>query len=129
MIYIYIVPADSTHFNNHGSVAPFTSQYLAHHLQDESDPQLPGADTADGDTQVATATTPASNVMLAPGGQNSTRNLANLSRMFRQLRPHLLQNVSSHMKSSKKQLTVRVHMYTYPLLWYVKYMYTCGINQ
>ena len=42
--------------------------------------------------------------MTTASGQNSTKNLANLSRLFRQLRPHLIQSISSHVKSTKKQI-------------------------
>ena len=86
------VTADSAH-SNHGLV-PFASQYVAHHLREEP----VGVATELQGTSIH------SPLPMTCGGQSSTRNLANLSRLFRQLRPHLLQNISSHMKSSQKQI-------------------------
>ena len=93
---------DSSQLIGHGSLVPFASQYLAHHLQEDSTHQFP---VTGGQPEMPTTS------MTMVGGQNSTKNLANLSRLFRQLRPHLIQSVSSHMKSSKKQNTVRKKLF------------------
>ena len=84
----------------------FTSNYVAHHLTDiMTSPTSPGAP-------------PPSHSGLSPmSGSatiNSTKNLSNLSHLFRQLRPHLLQTHASstnEARISKRSLQVQDVMY------------------
>ena len=91
VIVYHIVPTDSAH-SNHGLV-PFASQYVAHHLREDT-----------GGVATSPQGTSSNSPLPMTAGQNSTRNLANLSRLFRQLRPHVLQNINSHTKPSQKQI-------------------------
>ena len=130
---LYIVNfLGSSQLIGHGSLVPFASQYLAHHLQGDSTYQLPVTNQPEMPTTSMTMV----------GGQNNTKNLANLSRLFRQLRPHLVQSVSNHMKSTKKQNAVRKELQYHPytctctcmncfnlimlILWSV--CYACSVN-
>ena len=76
---------------SHGA---FTSHYLANHLQDVMSTPPPAEQQA--------SSPPTSSVLPSSSG---TRNLANLSRLFRQLRPHLI-NSASERKIQQKNIQV-----------------------
>ncbi len=75
-----------TYFVESRSHGAFTSHYLANHLQDI----ISGPSPSD----VATSTSHLPS-------DNNTRNLANLSRLFRQLRPHLVNTERQAQKAAQ----------------------------
>lgn len=113
-IHFFFIPSDSTHFVSHsrGSIVPFTSQYLAHHVQTTE----AGLADLSGRHQSTISNSALPDTVPMTLGQNSTKNLANLSRLFRQFKPHLLQNISTHMKSSQSQLTAQVRIEDNPVI-------------